>query len=58
MNRGYNVSEEWLDFEYRGKLLGYDNNLKYNNENYIYTEHNEEYYEECVENLKQKEIMI
>jgi len=58
MERSYNVSGEWLDFNYRGKLLGYDNNLKYNNEDYIYQEHDETYYVECIYNLQNKGIKI
>ena len=57
-NRGYNVAEEWLDFNYRGKILGYDSNMYYNNEDYIYVEHNDNYYKECIENLKNKGVVI
>lgn len=44
----YNVKKLNLTHLYKYKKP------EYNNENYIYVEHNEEYYKECVENLKQK----
>ncbi|WP_156299547.1 TIGR02328 family protein [Streptobacillus canis] len=57
--RGYLPSEEWFDKLYRGKkekaydLLKEEKKLKP-----IYPEHNEKYYVECIENLKNKGIEI
>jgi len=60
LDRGYNVSEEWLDHQYRGKLLGYDKSIKLNKTTKypIYPEHNENYLKECIDNLKSKGIEI
>ncbi len=58
-NRGYNVSEEWLDKNYRGKICVPHNDLKeYKINKPIYKEHNAAYYDECIENLAQKDIFI
>ena len=57
LNRGYNINPLWLDNNYRGKLLGYDDSnftsIKSLN---MYPEHDEKYYIECVENIKKKEV--
>ena len=59
--RGYNPNEKWREYKYRGKKVGYDNkikekivNEKYNQESYIYDEHNQEYLQECIINLDNK----
>ena len=58
-NRGYNVSEEWLDKNYRGKVCAPHNYLKeYKINKPIYKEHDAAYYDECIENLAQKDIFI
>ena len=58
-NRGYNVSKEWLDKNYRGKICAPHNNLKeYKINKPIYKEHDAAYYDECIENLAQKDIFI
>ncbi|MDP4085474.1 MAG: TIGR02328 family protein [Bacillota bacterium] len=65
-NRGYQVAEEWLDPSYCGKILGY---INVSNENkvkvyelykkgHIYKEHDDQYLEECLENLRGKNINI
>lgn len=63
--RGYKVSKEWLNPNYRGKrckAIGKELNvnlkwLDKKNKN-IYPEHNDEYYVECIENLNGKGIAI
>lgn len=58
-NRGYNVSKEWYDKNYRGKICQPHTNLKeVTTSNPIYPEHNEAYYQECLENLAEKGIKI
>ncbi|OKL35491.1 TIGR02328 family protein [Domibacillus mangrovi] len=63
--RGYKVSEEWLNPNYRGKkceMMSED--LKFNfvlaekNKINIYPEHDDNYLQECLENLKEKGIII
>ena len=66
--RGYNPDKIWLCCDYRGKELGYTQpmefcdgvmlNLCMNLNETIYPEHNEEYLEECLDNLKSKGIEI
>lgn len=57
--RGYKVSREWMDKNYRGKQVENYYNLEETNINSpIYKEHDNEYLEECIENLKQKGIEI
>ena len=68
LNRGYHPSLEWLDMRYQGKRLPY---IEYAKENFpnilelhiklegqVYPEHNEEYLEECIANLRSKGIRI
>ena len=60
-NRGYIVNSNWFNPWYRGKNVGFDNNMVLNFEglgNNIYSEHNNNYYKECVGNLRQKGITI
>ncbi|MGG3798210.1 TIGR02328 family protein [Metabacillus fastidiosus] len=63
--RGYKVTEEWLDPKYRGKKctplkddLNIDINWLYSKSETIYKEHNECYLKECLDNLKEKGIII
>lgn len=57
--RGYKVSREWMDKNYRGKQAENYYSLEETNINSpIYKEHDNEYLEECIENLKQKGIEI
>lgn len=68
--RGYNPNSIWYDVDYRGSALG-EEVLWCNraimlgfldaaeNHNYpIYPEHNDEYLQECIKNLKEKGIEI
>ena len=57
--RGYKVSEEWRNKNYRGKTAEkYDNLEEKMIESPIYKEHNGEYLLECIENLRNKGIKI
>lgn len=57
--RGYQVSVEWMDKNYRGKVAKNYTNLEEVTVNTpIYKEHNHEYLLECIENLKEKGIHI
>ena len=57
--RGYKVSEEWRDKNYRGKTAEkYDILEEKMIESPIYKEHNGEYLLECIENLRNKGIKI
>ena len=57
--RGYKVSEEWRDKNYRGKTAEkYDNLEEKMIESPIYKEHNGEYLMECIENLRNKGIKL
>ena len=64
--RGYEVDLEWKQYNYRGKNLGYDN---YNGEDLaslqvylkrfpVYSEHNEAYLNECLDNLSKKGVKL
>lgn len=56
--RGYKVAPEWLDQNYRGKRLGYDySGFTKLNDFSSYDEHNEEYLNECLKNLKRKGVL-
>ena len=59
--RGYNITKEWMNKQYREKKLRCDNSIDvskvmyyYYNEGYIYAEHDGEYLQGCIENLKMK----
>jgi uncharacterized protein (TIGR02328 family) len=60
--RGYKVTKEWEKCTYRGKKcpeykeLGYKE-IKQEGET-IYKEHDKQYYQECINNLKNKGIII
>ena len=57
--RGYTVSREWRDKNYRGqKADSYSNLEEINISSPIYKEHNDEYLLECIENLAGKGIKI
>ncbi|CAD0143106.1 TIGR02328 family protein [Streptococcus thermophilus] len=57
--RGYRVSPEWLDKEYRGKQMpAYDKLEVEKLPAIIYPEHDATYLQECLDNLKQKGIII
>jgi len=66
LNRGYNPAEEWFDCRYRGKKCKeYDNWIE---EDYnrlqkkmgkmIYPEHDQDYLQECLDNLRGKGVII
>lgn len=60
-NRGYIVNSNWFNPWYRGKNIGFDNNIDLNLkglEKNIYPEHDDNYYNECIVNLEQKGINI
>ena len=57
--RGYTVSREWRDKNYRGqKADSYSNLEEINISSPIYKEHNNEYLAECIENLAGKGIKL
>ena len=57
--RGYNVSGEWKDRNYRGKIAEKYIDLEEEIiEDTIYKEHNIEYLDECIENLRNKGIEL
>ena len=57
--RGYTVSTEWRDKNYRGqKAESYSNLEETNISTPIYKEHNSDYLLECIENLAGKGIKI
>lgn len=68
-NRGYNPNTIWYNHKWRGNILGEQdcwarNCLvesilsKYEAGIYIFKEHNQEYLQECLDNLKSKGIII
>ena len=57
--RGYQVSIEWRDKNYRGKIAEKYRNLEEKMiDGPIYKEHNQEYLQECIENLREKGIEL
>ena len=57
--RGYQVSIEWRDKNYRGKIAEKYRNLEEKIiDSPIYKEHNQEYLQECIENLREKGIEL
>ena len=61
IKRGYKVTKQWYNPNYRGKIIGYDYSYKYVIKTYtnnIYPEHNNDYLVECLENLKKKGIIL
>lgn len=64
-NRGYKVSQEWYDLKYRGKQIGLDNSINeekvvqyYCDNGLVYKEHDNNYLQECIDNLKNKGINL
>lgn len=71
LNRGYTVNSNWMRVTYRGESLGFvDSSLidakkvslrsvfsEYNKKP-IYPEHNDEYLQECLDNLRAKGIEL
>ena len=58
-NRGYKVSPEWLDKNYRGKICpSYEDLPEETLTSPIYKEHDAAYFEECLENLREKGIEL
>jgi len=65
IRRGFKVSYEWTVSQYRGKNCPvadyefYMNNHSYaDNRECVYPEHNDDYLQECLDNLKGKGIVI
>ena len=64
--RGYHPDPIWRNINYRGKVLGETSNwcdealvdAWYNYNGNIYDEHNDEYLQECLDNLASKGIVI
>ena len=57
--RGYNVSLEWKDKNYRGRTAEkYDNLKEEIVDSPIYKEHDIEYLDDCIENLRNKGIHL
>ena len=64
--RGYKPDKIWRNGDYRGKVLGVEENwcdkdiveAWYNKEGFIYAEHDDYYLWECKENLREKGIEI
>ena len=67
--RGYHPDKIWYDFQWRGKFLNFYESWTDSSEVYrlwenaqegskIYQEHNDAYYQECIDNLKSKGIII
>ena len=69
--RGYHPDQTWRNTNYRGSTLGYSNDSCWNCGTtitdflmaieagaIIYPEHNDEYLQECINNLKEKGIEI
>ena len=58
-DRGYNISPEWLDKNYRGKICpSYEDLPEETLTSPIYKEHDATYYEECLDNLREKGIKL
>jgi uncharacterized protein (TIGR02328 family) len=62
LKRGYNIHNiDWFNPWYRGKIMGFDSNVKYTPRKYksnVYVEHNDDYLMECLNNLKRKGIVL
>ena len=58
-DRGYKVSPEWLDKNYRGKTCPpYQDLAEEKLKSPIYSEHDASYCEECLDNLRDKGINL
>lgn len=57
-DREYNVDEKWLDYNYRGKIIGYSEKETpksvYSYKDNFYPEHDRSYLLECIDLLKKK----
>ncbi len=59
LSRGYSPDLDWLIPEYRGKNCDrYDELIKVEKTYPIYAEHDENYLEECLNNLKGKNVIL
>lgn len=59
IKREYHVDPLWFFSSYRGKAIGYDNtNFTKELSKYKYPEHNDQYYQECIDNLKAKGVCL
>lgn len=59
IKRGFKVSPEWLDKNYRGKTCApYQDLVEEKLRSPIYSEHDATYYEECLANLREKGIEL
>lgn len=57
--RGYHPDEKWYDSLYRGKYISAYTALRpIEKTSPIYPEHNAQYYNECIKNLADKNILI
>lgn len=56
-NRGYCPAKAWWAMTYRGHQIGFDGNVIFG-ESHKYPEHNDAYLQECLENLRQKGVVI
>ena len=57
VKRGFKVSPEWLDKNYRGQTCPpYKDLVEEKLKSPIYSEHDAAYYEECLDNLREKGI--
>ena len=63
--RGYHPDLIWENISYRGSALGFQENWANESEiesllnnNLIYLEHNDNYLKECLDNLRNKGIII
>lgn len=59
VKRGFRVSPEWLDKNYRGKTCPlYEDLAEEKLTSPIYSEHDAAYYKECLDNLREKGIEL
>lgn len=58
MDRGYKINPKWFDATYRGLIVGYDFSVNTKLEIFDYPEHNDQYYQECLDNLKAKGVVL
>lgn len=60
--RGYQIDGLWREISYRGKRIGFDTSLLSRDviviDKPIYEEHNQEYLQECIDNLHRKGVDI
>lgn len=61
--RGYSFDVDWLNQLYRGRILGFDENLRLEpvrniRLDSIYPEHDAAYLDECISNLARKGVVI